>query len=239
MRHVAAVDNGATPSRKQMDEERRLRRQGPNDRPGTLGGKRDLNRRKRVLDLVDAGLSLFLERGIETVTIDQVARAAGMAKGNFYRYFQNTADLVEATIEPVATSLRSAITACDEKLRHAKSSEDTLAANSELGARVAMVLVVHARPARLYLQERRSPSTPDRLAVIELAEELERSAVAISQIAVDRGLLHLNDPRVSALAVMGAVESLAVASLQGRFDLDLLKTGKILIDFVVEGLRAK
>lgn len=222
-----------------MDEERRPRRQGPRNRPGALGSKRDVNRRKRVLDLIDAGLSLFLERGIESVTIDQVARAAGMAKGNFYRYFQNKADLVEATIAPVANSLHSAIADCDRRLREAENTEDSLAAYSDLGIRVAMVLVVHARPARLYLQERRGPSTPDRLAVTELAAELERTAIAISQVAVDRGLLNITDPRVSALAVMGAVETLAVASLQGRFDLDLAKTGKILIDFVVEGLRAR
>lgn len=222
-----------------MDEERRLRRQGPKGRPGALGGKRDLNRRKRVLDLVDAGLELFLERGIESVTIDEVARAAGMAKGNFYRYFRNKADLVEATIAQLAKSLRSAIADCDRRLREAESEEDTLSAYSDLGVRVAMVLVVHAQASRLYLQERRGPSHPDRLAVTELAHELEHSAIAISQVAVDRGLLTITDPRVSALAVMGAVESLAVASLQGRFELDLAKTGKILINFVVEGLRAK
>src|SRR5210317_2345369 len=74
-----------------MDQERRPRRAGPVERPGAVGGKRDLNRRQRVQDLIDAGLSLFLERGIEAVTIDEVARKAGMAKGNFYRYFRDKA----------------------------------------------------------------------------------------------------------------------------------------------------
>ena len=68
-----------------MDDERRPRRAGPLERPGALGGKRDLNRRKRVQDLVAAGLELFLNNGIGGVTIDEVAREAGMAKGNFYR----------------------------------------------------------------------------------------------------------------------------------------------------------
>lgn len=222
-----------------MDEERRLRRQGPRERPGSLGGKRDLNRRKRVLDLVEAGLSLFLKRGIESVTIDEVARAAGMAKGNFYRYFQNKADLVEATLEPVANSLRSAISECNRKLYEAQDEEETLAAYSDLGMRVATVLVVHAEPARLYLQERRSPSSPDRLAVTDLAAELEGGAIRISQVAVDRGLLNITDPRVSALAVIGAVETLALASLRGQFDLDLARSAKIVMNFVVEGLRAK
>ena len=32
---------------------------------------------------------LFLERGIETVTIDEITREAGVAKGSFYRYFDD------------------------------------------------------------------------------------------------------------------------------------------------------
>jgi len=54
-----------------MDQERRPRRAGPVERPGAVGGKRDLNRRQRVQDLIDAGLALFLQRGIEAVTIDE------------------------------------------------------------------------------------------------------------------------------------------------------------------------
>src|SRR5258706_153478 len=61
----------------------------PLERPGPEGGARDSNRRERIRSLLTAGLSLFLEEGIERVTIDQIAERAEMAKGGFYRYFRD------------------------------------------------------------------------------------------------------------------------------------------------------
>ena len=41
----------------------------------------------------------FLERGIESVSIDDITREAGVAKGSFYRYFADKDALVGAVIE--------------------------------------------------------------------------------------------------------------------------------------------
>jgi AcrR family transcriptional regulator len=220
-----------------MDDERRPRRVGPTERPGALGGKRDLNRRKRVQDLIDAGLSLFLERGIEAVTIDEVAREAGMAKGNFYRYFRDKADLVEAVIEPVASSTREAIQECDAKLRGANGREDAVEAYGQLGNRLIGALAMHPDAMCLYLQERRAPATTARQAVSDLAAELDDRAMSLSQVAVDRNLVVVSDPRVSALAVLGAVEALALASVRNQVAMDPIATTKRLISIVLEGLR--
>ena len=220
-----------------MDDERRPRRAGPTERPGALGGKRDLNRRKRVQDLVDAGLSLFLERGIEAVTIDEVAREAGMAKGNFYRYFRDKADLVEAVVEPVASSTRDAIQKCDAMLREANGREDAVAAYVELGHKLIGSLAMYPDAMCLYLQERRAPATTARQAISELAMELDNRAMALSQVAVERKLVVVSDPRVSAIAVLGAVEALALASVRNQVTMDPIATTKRLISIVLEGLR--
>ncbi|TNF61422.1 MAG: TetR/AcrR family transcriptional regulator [Deltaproteobacteria bacterium] len=220
-----------------MDDERRPRRAGPAERPGAFGGKRDLNRRKRVQDLVDAGLSLFLERGIEAVTIDEVAREAGMAKGNFYRYFRDKADLVEAVIEPVAHTTREAIQECDEMLRQANGRGDAVAAYGQLGNRLIGALAMYPDAMCLYLQERRAPATTARQAISDLATELDNRAMTLSQVAVDRNLVTISDPRVSALAVLGAVEALALASVRNQVDMDPIETTKRLISIVLEGLR--
>ena len=220
-----------------MDDERRPRRAGPVERPGAFGGKRDLNRRKRVQDLVDAGLLLFLERGIEAVTIDEVAREAGMAKGNFYRYFRDKADLVEAVIEPVASTTREAIQECDEMLRQANGRGDAVAAYGQLGNRLIGALAMYPDGMCLYLQERRAPATTARQAISDLATELDDRAMSLSQVAVDRNLVAISDPRVSALAVLGAVEALALASVRNQVKMDPIETTKRLISIVLEGLR--
>ena len=47
--------------------------------------------------LVRAGLMLFGQQGFAATTVDQVAMAAGVAKGTFYNYFPTKEDLALAT----------------------------------------------------------------------------------------------------------------------------------------------
>src|SRR5690606_22304465 len=88
----------------------------PKDRPGPEGGKRDTNRKERTDSLLKAGVSLFLEHGIEQASIDDIARAAGMAKGNFYRYFDDKGALVAAILRPLAEGFRTHMLRCEEAL---------------------------------------------------------------------------------------------------------------------------
>ncbi|MBW2404100.1 MAG: TetR/AcrR family transcriptional regulator [Deltaproteobacteria bacterium] len=115
-----------------------------------------------------------MRRGIEAVTIDEVAREAGMAKGNFYRYFRDKADLVEAVIEPVARTTRQAVQECDEKLRTADGRDDAVAAYGQLGNRLVGALAMHPDAMCLYLQERRAPATTARQAISDLARSPPR-----------------------------------------------------------------
>ena len=220
-----------------MDDARRPRRAGPVERPGALGGKRDLNRRKRVQDLIDAGLSLFLQRGIEAVTIDEVAREAGMAKGNFYRYFRDKADLVEAVVSPITSTTVEAIQECDSQLRQASDRNQAVAAYGQLGNRLVGALALYPDAMCLYLQERRAPATMARQAISDLANELDERAMTLSQVAAERGFVTVSDPRVSALAVLGAVEALALASVRKQVQMDPIETTRSLISIVLEGLR--
>ena len=220
-----------------MDQERRPRRAGPVERPGAVGGKRDLNRRRRVQDLVDAGLNLFLARGIEAVTIDEVAREAGMAKGNFYRYFRDKADLVDAVIEPVAATTRTALDECHAQLGKVDGQSDAVSAYTELGSRLVGALAMYPDAMCLYLQERRAPATTARQSISDLASDLDNRAMALSQMAADQKLVVVSDPRVSALAVLGAVEALALASVRNQIKMDPIETTKGLISIVLEGLR--
>ena len=61
--------------------------------------------------------------------------------------------------------------------------------------------------------------------------------MALSQAAVDQNLVVVSDPRVSALAVLGAVEALALASVRNQIQMDAVETTKGLISIVLEGLQ--
>ena len=160
-----------------------------------------------------------------------------MAKGNFYRYFRDKADLVEAVIEPVASTTREAVQACDDRLREADGRDDAVAAYAELGNRLIGALAMHPDAMCLYLQERRAPATTARQAISDLATDLDNRAMALSQVAADRQLVAISDPRVSAIAVLGAVEALALASVRNQVQMDPIETTKSLISIVLEGLQ--
>ncbi len=49
--------------------------------------------------LIDAGVVLFCKRGFADVSIDDVCRMAGIAKGSFYRHFPSKEELFFATVE--------------------------------------------------------------------------------------------------------------------------------------------
>src|SRR6478672_8161036 len=98
---------------------------GPAQRPGQEGGIRAENRRRRTDSLLSAARDLFLLHGLEPVTIDDIVGQAGMAKGSFYRYFDDKATLVEALFGPVAERVDNAFARCKEAIQKARLPKKT------------------------------------------------------------------------------------------------------------------
>lgn len=57
--------------------------------------------------LLEAGRSLFIEHGVEQVSIDAITSAAGVAKGSFYNHFDSREALFEELIEQTLANLLS------------------------------------------------------------------------------------------------------------------------------------
>ena len=189
--------------------------------------------------LLAAGEALFVERGIEAVTIDEIAGAAGTAKGNFYRYFDDKRALVDAIIAPIVAVSAEALAACATAISAADDAESTAQAYRQLASALATGVLAHPRAVRLYLQERRAPVTPARQGIQALSKQLEDAAFTLTKQATDRGLLVVADPRVSALAVIGAVESLSLAALDGSLSANPAEVAAVLIGLVLDGIRQK
>ncbi|MEM6959504.1 MAG: TetR/AcrR family transcriptional regulator [Myxococcota bacterium] len=199
-------------------------------------GKREENRKRRAEDLLRAGLSLFLARGIEPVSIDDLTREAGMAKGNFYRYFPGKGELVEALLAPMAGAARTAMRRCAIAVGKAEDRPGLLEAYSRLALDLASLGLAERDRVRLYLQEKRAPATPATATIRTLSDEMDTGAIALTDMAIGRQLLRVRDPRVSALAVVGAVESLTLAYLSGRLDAPPAEVAQIVVAMVMEGL---
>lgn len=221
-------------------------RQGSSDpapppllRPGAPGGKRDTNRKERALALQRAGLRLFLDRGVEAVTIDDIVGVAGVAKGSFYRYFPDKTALVEAIVAPLRETFMAAMDATEESVRAARDQGELTRAYEGLALGLVPVALLYPEGVRLYLQESRAPGVGARAPLRRLSEEIEVRAVRLTDSAVDHGLLRVEDPRVSAFAVVGAIEHLVLAVIQGRLDLAPQRIVTTLIHLVIEGLKPR
>jgi AcrR family transcriptional regulator len=55
--------------------------------------------------LLAAAFDLFLEKGAEQTTIDQIVKKAGLAKGTFYLYFQDKQHLLQRLVQVYADDL--------------------------------------------------------------------------------------------------------------------------------------
>ena len=218
---------------------RREAHKKPEQRPGREGGVRDLNRKERVKSLCDAALQLFLARGLDLVTIDDITQMTGVAKGTFYRYFDDKEALVEAIVAPVRSEMISGLNACGRALQAARDVETMFEAYRGLGATFAGIVLTHAGAVRLYLQESRGPAAGARAKLVELSRLVAKHAIEITEKAHTHGLLRPVRPAVSALAVVGAVERLLYAVLSEEDIGNPLEIPDLLATIVLDGLRKK
>ena len=205
-------------------------------RPGLPGGRRDENRKARTEALGKAALALFLERGIEAVTIDEIARSAGVAKGSFYRYFDDKAALVAWLVDPVARQMRDAFARTEARLSAAKDRAGAYTAYQELALALVPLAIFHFDVVRLYLQESRAPSRGARAPIAALVQTVDEGSVRLSQVAVDHGLVAVDDPRITAFATVGAIEQLAMSVLRGRLDASPPEIVSTLIRMILDGV---
>lgn len=47
------------------------------------------SKQKRIEDITNAAMEIFLEKGYENATMDNIAKKAGMSKGGLYHYFKS------------------------------------------------------------------------------------------------------------------------------------------------------
>ncbi len=211
-------------------------RNAPSARPGPAGGTRDANRKARTQAIAKAALELFLDRGVEGVSVDDVVRRARIAKGSFYTYFRDLSEVVEALIEPVGDAVRASLDACDTAIREARDYDSLLGAYQTLGLALSTAVLANPDVTRLYLQERRAPDHGPRSPLARLAAEIDHRAVTLTEAAHLHGLLKAFDPRVTAATVVGAVEHLLHRALSGHDLGPMDAIPEILLRLVVDGI---
>jgi AcrR family transcriptional regulator len=202
-------------------------------------GKRAENRRLRTEALQRAALGLFLQYGVEAVTIDQIVDGARTAKGSFYRYFRDKTDLVASLVSPMRRDVRATFERCATALREASRGGDVAKPYEGLAQDLIRVVLQYPDVVRLYLHESRGPKNGARGPIVELAEEVLNGATDLSNIAHSLGLVRGLVGRLSAIVVVGASELIVARLFAGDDVGPILEMPQELVALVLDGVRAR
>jgi AcrR family transcriptional regulator len=123
------------------------------EKPDAAAGPAGLRERKRQQTrerLTRAAMALFLERGFEATTLDDIAAAADISRRSFFHYFASKEDVVFAWQEESTAALVAAIAArpADESmLTAAENAISAMVRQLEPGEAIAMACLKRDNPA--------------------------------------------------------------------------------------------
>jgi AcrR family transcriptional regulator len=72
-------------------------------------GLRERNRRQTLQRIAEVGVELFIAKGYEATTLDEIAAAAGISRRTFFYYFKSKDDILLAHLEGYEEALKTEI----------------------------------------------------------------------------------------------------------------------------------
>jgi AcrR family transcriptional regulator len=113
-------------------------------------GLRERKRQQTRERLTRVAMALFLERGFEATTLDDIAAAADVSRRSFFHYFASKEDVVFAWHEESMAALIAAVAARpagEAMLAAAENAIAAIARRLEPGEAIAMARLKHGNPA--------------------------------------------------------------------------------------------
>jgi AcrR family transcriptional regulator len=113
-------------------------------------GLRERKRQQTRERLTRAAMALFLERGFEATTLDDIAAAADISRRSFFHYFDSKEDVVFAWHEEITAALVAEIAARPASESMLAAAENAIAAmvrQIEPGETIAMARLKRDNPA--------------------------------------------------------------------------------------------
>lgn len=184
-------------------------------------GRREANKQRKREALEGEGLRLFLEGGYDRASIEQIAQAAGVARGTYYLYFADKLSLFDTLMERWFEPVMGVLDDVEGKLGETTSKADTLRLYEQMGMALAIVGLANQREILLAFREnRRSGEAGEKLRQREIA--ILDKVTRLTEVAQERGLIRVGNPRLVSLIIFGAVERLYYeALLEGDLGADL------------------
>jgi AcrR family transcriptional regulator len=91
-------------------------------------GLRARKRRETRLRIIEAGIRLFIDRGYEAATLDEIAAAAGISRRSFFHYFRSKDEILLSLQASMGERIASAVRAAPPGPRPIETVRDAIAA---------------------------------------------------------------------------------------------------------------
>jgi AcrR family transcriptional regulator len=183
---------------------------------------------KRV-EILKCAAAAFRRRGYHGASVDEIASALEMTKGNLYYYFRNKEDILYACHD---YSLNLILELLDQIRREPIPPDEKV--RKLIVAFVHLIIdELHGTALTLDLQAL-SPALLKK--VIARRDRFDRGLRAIIQEGIDEGLFATDNPKLVAFAIMGAVNWIPKwFDPEGASSSD--EIGRTFADYLLTGLR--
>jgi AcrR family transcriptional regulator len=165
-----------------------------------IDAKREVKRStrsQRTRDrLLQAGESVFSERGFHSASVSEICQRAGLANGTFYRHFEDKVDIFAALVARLQEGMCDCI---------ARAAETTDAEDEALIRAYRDVLAFVAGGKALYLVGRSAESMQMGIHR-HFRASLARALALIIQRGIQAARLRPVDPETAAYALLGIIE---------------------------------
>lgn len=196
--------------------------------------RRSVARDKRRQSLVIAARDVFAQKGYHAATVDDITRAAGVAKGTFYLYFQEKREIYYEVVRGFLQLIKDIGRAVGEDSR---GGGDYFSKAEHAAQQLMRIFVENREMARLAYRESMGLDPELEKMIGGFYREIAEVEAANIRVGIELGLFRPVDPLLTAYAHIGMVERVLLAMLEpdsGLPDPDTIV--KEMLSVAVEGL---
>jgi len=193
------------------------------------------SRDERRITLVEAARRCFSSRGYHATTVDDITRAAGVAKGTFYLYFDEKREIYYEVIRGFMQLIKD----IGASIAATSASPLDLFARAEQGAReLTQVFLDNRELARLAYRESMGLDPELEAMIKAFYREIAEVEAKNIQLGIDLGLFRPVNPLLVAYAHIGIIERVLLAMLDEGSGLPPPeRVVKELMDIAFDGLK--
>lgn len=193
------------------------------------------SREQRRGQILERALEVFAEQGYHGASISDVVKAAGVARGTFYLYFDSKEAIFLDLLDELLATLRASVGGMDVK-PGAAPMEDQL---HGIVVRILKTTESNRQLTRIIFREAVGLDVTVEAKLREFHDGLHGWLMVALKVGAELGMIRPCDPEVVAMCIIGMVrESIDryVVQRDAAFDADAVADG--LVRFAVGGLRA-